>query len=150
MVMWNCEHCSNEYEVRGQGRQISARFCSDKCRYDASNEKRKLFRLAETTVKRIVEIQGIYKSTENKQNIGIAERLNEAIVIFAIHGDRQEFEDRVSAIKSRMTLNDWRLKNKPVTKWQCAKCGQVDSGILQPDKCSKCKHIAMLPVKPML
>jgi len=99
----DCDYCGQSYAYGNSDRQdvksVSARFCSDTCRYASANERKKLYRQANASAEYFSALLNTANSTQDKQNKVIADRLIDALQSFATHHNLADLDGMVSAIK---------------------------------------------------
>lgn len=96
MTLRNCDHCGKEYQTGNLKNQKSrtARFCSDQCRYDATNEKRRIKRQSDLIAEYIFQLKMTVQETKNQQNRAIAESAISALDTLTSDFDFPEYDKK--------------------------------------------------------
>lgn len=101
--MSKCQHCGIDFSTGNTSRakRGDSKFCSNKCRYAASNERKKLYRQANAALEYMLSMRFINRDTQNAQNVQLSEHLLEALTTYSIHGDVQKFDVELDTLKSK-------------------------------------------------
>lgn len=80
-------------------KRSDAKFCSDQCRNDHHNERRRLLRQANAVMDYLYSMKQARQSTSDKANLALAQKLIETITEATATGDYAMADKRINRLK---------------------------------------------------